>query len=434
MARTGVSLRPVEADETGNARPGSPWRLRFRDPATGRQREKRFHHEQGSRSRQPPPSATKAHAAAIEAMQEGRSPDEVLTVQPPGRLATFDECAVAFIRARAAYGLAASTLERYSGHLNRFQAIVRGLEGIPEGQAIPADVLSRQTIHKVTLALRAEGRATTTIANIIQCALDVWAHASDDDLPGVPPAPRSKSGLIPRRDARRPLPAPKQAELDAVLRELPRNAHVTLGAAIMMKATGLRVDQCLSARRSDFREATGTLYVRTGKSHAEKAGRFVPVAPWLFDELAPYMNPASEPDAPLIRRRVNEVKMQRNDQWRVLRKAADRAAEKGLIRVETYRPPPETGRRNARGAHMFRAAFMYALEEAGHRDDVINRLVGHRSGSTRHRHYVDESALWGLMQAAVAEIPAPEWQGPVQADQVPEAAAGGGSNVLRFGR
>ena len=157
--------------------------------------------------------------------------------------------------------------------------------------------------------------------------------------------------------------------------------------AMVMRYTGLRVQQAMGLRWDDLDLDTATLRMRgeLGKSRQERAGRIIPVSPHLVAEVQGWG--------------VREG-------WLV--EAGGRATERRLacrshavggawrragVREEAWKGRPQ---------HAFRKAFVSGLIGAGASREAVEHLVGHSLGLAGV--YTDSDVL-GL-RAAVALVPA----------------------------
>lgn len=423
----GVSLRPMTMTEGGEAAPGSTWRVRWREWAERdgkrirRQREKKFHHPPGSRSRTPPPAASKFYADTLRRLEEGELPD--LTGPVRIEVCSFDQAVGAWMRHKGARGVTQSTLDKYAQRAARWFATVRELEGLSADAPIRADRLTRDLFSRAILDWRRAGLAESTVYATAQTMLAAWTWAADDPKawPGVPQAPRDKSTILPLPPVYHAPVEPTLAECDACIRHLKRGSYVARGAGVIMRYTGLRISQVLAIRREDLDVSTLSLTVTTGKSRRERTQqRVIPVSQAMLDDLAPYMGGEGEG---LIRRR-KDLRAPTNRGHHpsgTIRRAWEAATAAGEARREVWDPP---NRKIARPEHAFRAALQGHLEGKGWREEVIDALVGHAGRSTRRRHYASGAALMGAMREAVDNLPPIDWLG--------KAAEEEDSNVVPF--
>lgn len=309
-------------------------------------------------------------------------------VEPPAT--NLETAAADWLRARAARGIAPSSVRKYAANLNRFFRTVREVRGGRRDRVVSADVLSRSLVADVILALRAQGLSESTIYGTTSTILDMWGWTSDDPeaYPGVPTPPRDASAVRPPPPIYTAPPAPTMAEVDACIRHISRRGYVARAAAVVMRFTGLRISQVLGVQCRDVDLAAGTMRIREGKSRREKAGkRVVPLSPHLVDEVRPWLDQRA-PDEPLVRRR-RDMRSRAGKQHlpsATISDAWEAASRAGEARRDVWAPE---NRKLARPEHAFRAAFVRHLAAEGVRDPTIDFLVGHHPGGVRARHYAE---------------------------------------------
>lgn len=218
-----------------------------------------------------------------------------------------------------------------------------------------------------------------------------WAWASDASTvyPGLLASPRSVSRCLTARNCQGLAPdAPRWADLDRCLTHLRPGSNIWIVVHIL-RYTGLRLGQARALRVREFDPDRHALWVASGKTSAERAGRRVPVATALAELLTDLVRgrPGDEILAPVGKVCVNAV----------LR----RVFAKGGLPPEVWSQVP--GRRCMRLSHGFRAAFQAELRRRQVSDAVLDVLVGHLGGSVRYRHYVRPS--WNELTAAVGLVP-----------------------------
>ena len=297
--------------------------------------------------------------------------------------------------------LAASTKANFKGSLKRFFEGVRAVTGMEAGP-LPPTVLTRDVVEQVTVWLGeryAEGTVYQTLHPVLR---EFWPWASDRDVVGLEPAPRDTKSLMPRNAVYAPPNVlPTVAEVDAMIARItvPR-ARV---AAVLMRGTGLRIEQVAHIRGEDLDGEAHTLLIRKGKSRREKVlMRTVAVPEWLVPTLREM---GAMRDGWLIRHqdRYGGVYEQPMPSPRNLamhfRKAWERAEKAKAVRPGIWKPG---NRKKASTTHALRAVYQATLEEAGVRDGVIDWLVGHSGRSTRATSYTKPSME--QMRVAVAHI------------------------------
>jgi len=151
---------------------------------------------------------------------------------------------------------------------------------------------------------------------------------------------------------------------------------------LLQRCTGLRVGQVLRLDWQDFDLDAQRLHVRPelGKSRAEKAGRYVPVAPALLPVLEAW---GPVPEGSLVG------------------KSYVRNADVALAWRSAAVDPRKWQRRST---HAFRKGFVTGLRKAGADPDAVEFLVGHTLGLAGV--YTDPDAL-PLLEAVklVPEVP-----------------------------
>jgi site-specific recombinase XerD len=175
-------------------------------------------------------------------------------------------------------------------------------------------------------------------------------------------------------------------------------------AAILMRATGLRIEQVSCIRGADIDPVENMLVIAKGKSRREKAlMRTVAIPAWLVPTLRAlgawregffiqHMDRyGGVYDAPMPSPR---------NLAQHLKSAWERAAKDGVARPGIWAPG---NRVKASTTHALRAVYQATLEEAGVRDAVIDWLVGHAGRSTRATSYTKPSLE--AMRAAVEKVP-----------------------------
>lgn len=383
------------------------WRVRWREPVVEDGIPRRIQRERTVADER---TAVDLRARVLRALETGQVyEDEVREVV---HQTTLDDVLDGYLRAASARGAAPNTIDSLGGRTTRILRTYRRILGLPEDRAVPGGALTRSSVVELTLRLRGEGLAEGTIYGTIQTLLAAWTWASDDPdgYPGIAPAPRDTSALLPYAPVYSAGPSPTMAECDAVLRIVAtrRAPWVALSTGTIARCTGLRVGQVLGIQVRDVDLDAMTLRIRTGKSRREKAeNRVIPYAPALHDLLARLVLDADgrPQDAGLIPRRSDAVPGARGGPDRTLRRAWEEATAQGHVRREVWAPE---GRAQARPDHAFRAAFQAHLAREGVRDGLIDLLVGH-AGGLRERHYVAPEERMALLREAVSLVPPIDW-------------------------
>jgi integrase len=298
---------------------------------------------------------------------------------------------MAYVRDKARV-LAPGTAERYGRNLVIFLRWLKQREG--GKRKLYPDILTRNLLAEFYEHLAIKGRhgrprqdsTRRKIVEVVQLAWE-WAYNDDELAEGVP-SPRS---IEMRRKEGAPTVAPTWTEMDAVIHAFPEGSWQRQ-LAIVLRFTGLRVQQALGLRWDDvdMDEATLTIRGELGKSRQERRGRIVPLSPHLMSILAGwgkregYLIPTNR-----------QARRERLARPRDLGRAWDRAG----VRKGAWEGRPH---------HAFRKGFVSELRRAGADPDVVEVLVGHSLGL--RGVYTDPDAL--PMREAVALIP------PIQESRV----------------
>lgn len=321
----------------------------------------------------------------------------------------LEVAAVAWIEWKVAIrGVSETTKSNLARSMKRFFTELRTVLKLRKKDIVLGEALIQENITKVVARWRGrygEGTIYQTIAAVV----DMWTWvASQDHYASVPRPPYNKHLVLPAPPVyTAPASVPTMEECDAVIRRvrlpLPRML------AVVMRYTGLRLEQAVHIHREDVDVKGSTLLIRKGKTRREKAlMRRVPVSPWLFEDLAqllaavesgPLFPDKKEPALPLRSYRNKSV---------YIREAWVAATDADEARLEVWNPP---NRRKARPDHAFRAAFQALLTDEGIADNVIDWLVGHAPQTTRARHYAQPSPR--VLTKAVEFVPRIEWRDEV---------------------
>lgn len=386
----------VSIEERENGR----WRVRWRE----------WVEEEGQRRRVQRSLVVEDHATAIEvqakvlrAVETGELYEPEAVREIPA-VATVDAVLDGWLESRAAKGVSRGTLTAYGSYTTRLVRTLRALDGLDEDKLVPGSWLSRDGVIRLTNALRAEDLAPSTVYWLVRALVQAWVWACDDPetYPGLAPAPRDLSSVLPRQAPALAGIAPTMAECDAVLRRAPSAVRTLL---VVARCTGLRVGQIVALEVGDVDLDLRVLHVRTGKSAREKLGRTMPLAPVLLPYLQPVVSGRAPGDRLLLRPNGEPFPAKLQEGVRQTWEAATAAGE---VRRPVWAPE---GHKKTRPDHAFRAAFQAHLVEAGVRDETIDLLVGH-AGGLREQHYVNADPRWPAAVAAMALIPPIDWQGP----------------------
>ncbi|GMV27646.1 MAG: hypothetical protein AMXMBFR58_36770 [Phycisphaerae bacterium] len=254
------------------------------------------------------------------------------------------------------------------------------------GKLFP-DLLTKNLLAEFYEALAGDGRhgrprrdsTRRKIVEVVQLAWE-WAYNEDEWSASVP-RPRS---IEMRREEGELTVAPTWAEMDAVVRAFDQEAwHHKLG--IVLRFTGLRVQQVMGLTWEDFDLERATLRVRGElcKSRQERRGRIIPISKHLVDILSGWGR--REGFVITTNRRGRRERLARP-------RDLDRAWTRAGVRASAWKGRPH---------HAFRKGFVSELRRAGADPDAVEYLVGHSLGL--RGVYTDPDAL--ALRQAVALIP-----------------------------
>ena len=276
------------------------------------------------------------------------------------------------------------TTHRYAETLELFLRWLSERQG-GRGRITP-DLLSRGLLAEYYAVLSESGRhgherGAETVRKHMQVIelMWTWAHQNDDEWEGLVPRPRRL------KMTRTPPPltvAPTWDEMDACL-DACHGWHWQL--ALLLRFTGLRVQQAMDLRWTDVDLDRATLSVRgeLGKSQQERRGRIVPISPHLVEHLRAW---------------------ERHDEFIVqcAREAGPREREaRGRDMARAWRRAGVRSQACKQPHHAFRKGFISELKRAGADDEAVEYLVGHSLGL--RGVYTDPDAL--PLRGAVALIP-----------------------------
>lgn len=305
---------------------------------------------------------------------------------------------LAYIAARSANGLKASSAEDYTSAALLLVPAIHELTRIRDNQPLPVTLLDRSLFNGLGPLLADRGPSVPRASLRVLWA--AWGWMADDlkRWPQTPHRPSSTKDYLPPPKVYGRTEAPSPEHTDACLRRLRprvRSASGTLLCAVIMRYTGLRVDQAKSILREDVDLSKGKLLVRKGKSRQEQAEmRVIPLSRHLLAEPLFVAATAEEGTGLLVRTRSPAT---------VVRNAWQDATEHDGVPEYVWRP---VNRENARPDHAFRAALQAQLMRAKVAPDVIDFLVGH-AGGLRGTHYgrdMDHEA-----REAVDGLPPIDW-------------------------
>jgi integrase len=359
------------------------WRVRWRDP------------DGTPHSRQCPTkgAATKLKAEVEEAAALGKR-WEPRDARPEPDLRPLlkdyaEECARV---------LKPNTAIRYARALDIFLRYLYKVHG--KGAKLPPGLLTRKMLADFYADLAHGGlhghdRCDATRRKIVEVIQLCWSWLYDNDEDGAEiPMPRK---IRTAREPASPTVAPTWAEMDACIEALggwagsgrPFTRCWQRDVAVLLRFTGLRVQQAMSLKWSDLDLEHARLTIRgeLGKSRQEQRGRIVPISPHLVAELRTW----ERNDEPWL---VISARQRGGDRERMARaRDSGRAWEGAGIRKEVWEGRPH---------HCFRKGFVSELKRAGADADAVEFLVGHSLGL--RGVYLDPDAL--PLREAVNLIPA----------------------------
>lgn len=354
---------------------GDAWRVRWRDP-DGKERSRRC------------PTARSAKDLKIEVEEtiaRGRRWEPAAVVQVPALVSLID----AWLQDLARIGRAPRTIARAHAVAGPFLAWMRSWLG---RDALVSD-LSRQAVEDYDQLHVRLGNGVQTRRVAVWAIAGPWRWGWEHPTwrPFVPPPSLPKMPKIPQA-------RPKAAtwdDLDAVVRAATEAAAVrpslewSRRLVLLQRGLGWRVSQCLGLTWPDFDRRAGAMELRPelGKSAQERAGRTVPLPPWLASMISQWWEDDGQPGEGVIvgaEQSFVRASMVVKKYWQA--SGADEAL---------YRGRPD---------HAFRIGLVSQVRAAGVDADAIEVYVGHAIAGVR-RHYVDPDKL-PLVEVARA-IPAP---------------------------
>jgi integrase len=300
-----------------------------------------------------------------------------------------------------------ATIRANLGSVKAWFKAVRTLENIGQDAVVSGRTFSVSMMNRVATLWREASYADGTVYQWISAIVDLWTWAYDQpDYTHVIERPPTNRRLVlpPTVIYEAPPDVATWAETDACLRHirLPMPRRI----AIIMRYTGLRLEQAVMIHREDIDVDAATLLIRKGKSRREQGlMRRVPVSrhllndlgDWLFTHAAgPLFPDLSDPTRPMVSYR---------NQTRYVTEAWAAATEEGEVRKQVWMP---VNRVKARPDHAFRASFQSNLLDHGISDTVIDWLVGHAPSTTRGRHYAQPAE--NALRRAVDTVTAVDWK------------------------
>ncbi len=228
-------------------------------------------------------------------------------------------------------------------------------------------------------------RSETTARKHIEAVHLLWAWAYDREE-FEPHVPRVRRMELPRKGATTPRNAPTWAEMDSAITASDGWRRCVL---IVMRCTGLRVQQVMGLLWDDLNEKRGMLTIRgeLGKPNTERTGRVIPVAPvllaeWRASRLADWDDPDWIVPCPHNHRLVRS-----RDIALIWKRAG--------VPLASWKGRPD---------HAFRAGFQTELAAAGVDRAAREYLVGHAQPG-QDASYIEANR--GLrLGDVVAQVPA----------------------------
>ena len=278
------------------------------------------------------------------------------------------------------------TINRYASNLEIFKRWLRQRQG-PRGR-LETELLSKHLLTEFYLDLASggrhgRGRNLDTRRRIVLDVVQAWEWAWDDEE-FYEHMPRPRRIEMPRQPGR-PTRAPTWSEMDACIAAA-NGWHRQV--AILLRFTGLRVQQVMRLRWEDFDLDLETLRIRgeLGKSTHEKRGRLVPISSHLCGELAGW---GQREAWVIVSKRQRGGPRERLFRARELGRAWSRAG----VREVVWKGRP---------GHAFRKGFTTELKRSGADSEAVEFLMGRKLEGQRDT-YVDPEAL-GLRDA-VGRVP-----------------------------
>jgi len=364
------------------------YRVRWRDP------------DGSARSRQcPTKKVAEQHRRQVEdASALGRRWEPPARVTIPSLAELVDTYLVALCRTAAQ-----NTIDSHRAQLAGFVVWCHE-HGHADATALRRGLVEGYDAHRATLGLRTSTRRVTLS---ILSACWRWCYEHEDYRGHVAPPVRVS---MPARVVHE-VTAPLWSEVDAVVeRALDRAAtsradiwRAIARLVVLLRGTGLRLSQCLRLEGRDVDAQLGTLRIRPelGKTSSERAGRTLPLPPWLLVELVswdldpglivtvPARGRAGVPDG------TPSPLPASTGAWRVSQLWRDVDVDGRPVRPEVYERRPD---------HAFRKALRTELLHARCHPEAIEYWCGRSTGV--RGTYTDPRAH-DLLQIARA-IPRPE--------------------------
>jgi len=171
-----------------NERPDGKWRIRWREPVIGP--DGSLSYRQRERLASTKATAMELAAKVLRKVEAGElfEPE----AHKVGKTVTVDAVFKAWIAERAGGGVSKATILQYISRSNRVLAAMRVVCRLPDGEAVPASLLTRELVPAISTYLRGLDRLTEqTIHGTRPRPRPRWANATPCCVPcaGSPPCP-----------------------------------------------------------------------------------------------------------------------------------------------------------------------------------------------------------------------------------------------------
>lgn len=278
--------------------------------------------------------------------------------------------------------LAPSSLVAYGVQVETFVSWVERRTPAAPVTMLSVRLLEEYWDHVRATALPGRPRGVVTARRYVEIVQQLWDWAAGrEDLVGVPPPRRMD---MPRPPPPRAAVAPTWAEMDRAILACEGRQRAL---AIVMRCTGLRVQQVMRLRWEDLQGDMLVIRSELGKTRAEQSGRVVPVASVLLDEL-----------------RVGRLADWPRGEWLIPWSTTRRRARPGPMEEAWRAAGVRTVAWEGSPNHAFRRGFISGLRSAGADWQAVEYLVGHQLVGVQ-APYVDPHVALPL-RAAVALVPA----------------------------
>ncbi len=277
------------------------------------------------------------------------------------------------------------TAERYARTLDVFARFLREKHGART--VLHVDILTKQLLwdfydHLALTGLHGKPRSKDTVRKNVEVVQLMWAWAYEHDEYGEF-CFRPRRIEMPRGVGSAPV-APRWEEMDACIAEITGWYQMV---CVVMRFTGLRVNQVMHLRWEDFDLDRAALIVRgeLGKSKQEQRGRMIPIS----THLATYLADGQKDEGWVIE----------SDRGRG--GARDRMARDTRVRAAWQAAGVRSAVWAGRPNHAFRKGFISELKRSGADAEAVEYLVGHSLGL--RGVYTDPDAL--PLRDAVRRVP-----------------------------